>query len=139
MDQTTITFNASGDVIYGIMRIDPEDIITTFDTPYEKHPLFTAFRTVDAVNYSDIATIPVDHCVIDFATEPIDSFVGLITMDDHAEMYTSTRLYEIGIRKSTIDDSEPYDVKSEEDEHEVGLCGDSDHNVSDFDDDEEDD
>ncbi|KAL1568059.1 DDB1- and CUL4-associated factor 1-like [Salvia divinorum] len=138
LDQTRITFNASGDVIYGIMRTNPEDITSTFDTPYEKHPLFSAFRTVDAVNYSDIATIPVGHCVIDFATEPIDSFVGLITMDDLDEMYTSTRLYEIGRSRPTNDGSDPHGVNSGEDEHEAGPYGDSDDSVNDFDDDEED-
>ncbi|PKI26421.1 hypothetical protein CRG98_048890, partial [Punica granatum] len=59
-----------------------------------KHPLFAAFRTIDAVNYSDIATIPVDRCVLDFATELTDSFVGLMTMDDQEEMYSSARVYE---------------------------------------------
>lgn len=81
-----------------------------------KHPLFGAFRTVDAVNYSDIATIPVDRCVLDFATEPTDSFVGLITMDDQEEMFASARVYEIGRRRPTDDDSDPDDAESEEED-----------------------
>ncbi|KAL1532324.1 DDB1- and CUL4-associated factor 1-like [Salvia divinorum] len=153
LDQTTIMFNASGDVIYGILRRNLEDVTSTFNSRRVKHPLFSAFRTVDAVNYSDIATIPVDRCVLDFATEPTDSFVGLITMDDQDEMYSSARVHEIGRRKPTDDDSDPDDAESEEDEDDDdGLDGDldedgdsdaddmsNDDSVSDFDDDEEDD
>ena len=157
MDQTTITFNASGDVIYGILRRNLEDVTSAFNTRRVKHPLFSAFRTVDAVNYSDIATIPVDRCVLDFATDPTDSFVGLITLDDQDEMYSSARVCEIGRRKPTDDDSDPDDAESdEEDEDDEGdddsildgdldVDGDSDaddmsnedDSASDFDDDDE--
>ncbi|CAK9172926.1 unnamed protein product, partial [Ilex paraguariensis] len=116
LDQTLITFNASGDVIYAILRRNLEDVTSAFQTRRVKHPLFSAFRTVDAVNYSDIATIPVDRCVLDFATEPTDSFVGLVTMDDQEEMYSSARVYEIGRRRPTDDDSDPDDAESEEED-----------------------
>lgn len=151
-----ITFNASGDVIYAILRRNLEDVTSAFNTRRVKHPLFAAFRTVDAVNYSDIATIPVDRCVLDFATEPTDSFVGLISMDDQDDMYSSARVYEIGRRKPTDDDSDPDDAESEEDdddgdddsimEPDLDEDGDSDgddisnddDSVGEFDDDEED-
>lgn len=151
-----ITFNASGDVIYAILRRNLEDVTSAFNTRRVKHPLFAAFRTVDAVNYSDIATIPVDRCVLDFATEPTDSFVGLISMDDQDEMYSSARVYEIGRRKPTDDDSDPDDAESEEEdddgdddsimEPDLDEDGDSDgddisnddDSVGEFDDDEED-
>ncbi|KAF9608499.1 hypothetical protein IFM89_009865 [Coptis chinensis] len=116
LDQTVITFNAHGDVIYAILRRNLEDVTSAVHSRRVRHPLFSAFRTVDAVNYSDIATVPVDRCVLDFATEPTDSFVGLVTMDDHEEMYASARLYEIGRRRPTDDDSDPDDAESEEDE-----------------------
>lgn len=158
LDQTTITFNASGDVIYAILRRNLEDVTSAFNTRRVKHPLFSAFRTVDAVNYSDIATIPVDRCVLDFATEPTDSFVGLITMDDQDEMYSSARVYEIGRRKPTDDDSDPDDAESEEEEDDEGdddsildgdldvdgdsdgddMSNDDDDSASEFDDEEDD-
>ncbi|KAJ7958685.1 DDB1- and CUL4-associated factor-like 1 [Quillaja saponaria] len=116
LDQTVLTFNARGDVIYAILRRNIEDVMSAFHTRRCKHPLFAAFRTVDAVNYSDIATIPVDRCVLDFATEPTDSFVGLITMDDQDEMFASARIYEIGRRRPTDDDSDPDDAESEEED-----------------------
>lgn len=118
LDQTVITFNASGDVIYAILRRNIEDVTSAFQTRRVKHPLFSAFRTVDAVNYSDIATIPVDRCVLDFSTEPTDSFVGLVTMDDQEEMYSSARVYEIGRRRPTDDDSDPDDAESEDEDEE---------------------
>lgn len=83
-----------------------------------KHPLFAAFRTLDAINYSDIATIPVDRCLLDFATEPTDSFLGLITMEDQEDMVSSARMYEIGRRRPTDDDSDPDDDDETEDEDE---------------------
>ncbi|KAL6533731.1 hypothetical protein OROHE_013564 [Orobanche hederae] len=135
LDQTIITFNASGDVIYAILRRNLEDVTSAFQTRRVKHPLFSAFRTVDAVNYSDIATIPVDRCVLDFATEPTDSFVGLVTMDDQDEMYSSARIYEIGRRKPTDDDSDPDDAESEEEEDDEG---DDDESISDGDGDSDD-
>ncbi|XP_027354388.1 DDB1- and CUL4-associated factor homolog 1 isoform X2 [Abrus precatorius] len=116
LDQTAITFNARGDVMYAILRRNLEDVMSAVHTRRVKHPLFAAFRTVDAINYSDIATIPVDRCVLDFATEPTDSFVGLITMDDQDEMYASARIYEIGRRRPTDDDSDPDDAESEEED-----------------------
>lgn len=118
LDQTTITFNARGDVIYAILRRNLEDVMSAVHTRRVKHPLFAAFRTVDAINYSDIATIPVDRCVLDFATERTDSFVGLITMDDQEDMFSSARIYEIGRRRPTEDDSDPDDAESDEEDEE---------------------
>lgn len=116
LDQTAITFNARGDVIYAILRRNLEDVMSAVHTRRVKHPLFAAFRTLDGINYSDIATIPVDRCVLDFSTEPTESFVGLITMDDQEEMFSSARVYEIGRKRPTDDDSDPDDAESEEDE-----------------------
>ncbi|KZV43461.1 histone-lysine N-methyltransferase ATX2-like [Dorcoceras hygrometricum] len=93
-----------------------EDMNSIYNTSRVKHPLFSAFRTDDAVNYFDIATVHVDRCVLDFATEPTDSFLGLITMKDQDEMYSSARVYEIDRRKPTDDDSDPDDAESEEDD-----------------------
>ncbi|XP_042509316.1 DDB1- and CUL4-associated factor homolog 1-like [Macadamia integrifolia] len=116
LDQTVITFNGRGDVIYAILRRNLLDITSAVNTRRVRHPLFSAFRTVDAINYSDIATVPVDRCVLDFSTEPTDSFVGLVSMDDHEEMFASARLYEIGRRRPTDDDSDPDDAETEEDD-----------------------
>lgn len=118
LDQTAITFNSRGDVIYAMLRRNIEDVMSAVNTRRTKHPLFAAFRTLDAVNYSDIATIPVDRCLLDFATEPTDSFLGLITMEDQDDMFASARMYEIGRRRPTDDDSDPDDDGETEDEDE---------------------
>lgn len=151
LDQTSITFNARGDVMYAILRRNLEDVMSAVHTRRVKHPLFAAFRTVDAINYSDIATIPVDRCVLDFAAEPTDSFVGLITMDDQDEMYASARIYEIGRRRPTDDDSDPDDAESEEEDEDdddddpdvdpllsPGLGGDSGSDADDMSNDDDD-
>lgn len=153
LDQTAITFNGRGDVIYAILRRNIEDVMSAVHTRRVKHNLFSAFRTVDAVNYSDIATIPVDRCVLDFATEPTDSSVGLISMDDQDEMFASARIYEIGRRRPTDDDSDPDDAESEEEDEDddddddanvdpllgPGLGGDSESDADDLSNDEDDD
>ncbi|VVB10889.1 unnamed protein product [Arabis nemorensis] len=94
LDQTAITFNSRGDVIYAMLRRNIEDVMSAVHTRRVKHPLFAAFRTLDAINYSDIATIPVDRCLLDFATEPTDSFLGLITMEDQEDMFSSARIFD---------------------------------------------
>ncbi|CAN0926388.1 DDB1- and CUL4-associated factor homolog 1 [Linum grandiflorum] len=129
LDQTTITFNARGDVIYAILRRNLEDVMAAVHTRRVKHPLFAAFRTVDAVNYSEIATVPVDRCVLDFASEPTDSFLGLITMDDQEEMFSSARIYDIGRRRPTDDDSDPDDAESEVDEEDEDEDDDDDDSM----------
>ncbi|WOL03551.1 DDB1- and CUL4-associated factor [Canna indica] len=119
LDQTVITFNGGGDVIYAILRRNLEEITSAINTRRVRHPLFPAFRTIDAVNYSDIATVQVDRCILDFATDPTDSFVGVIAMDDHEEMFSSARLYEVGRKRATDDDSDPDDGgDTDEDEDE---------------------
>jgi HIV-1 Vpr-binding protein len=150
LDQTAITFNARGDVMYAILRRNLEDVMSAMHARRVKHPLYSAFRTVDAINYSDIATIPVDRCVLDFATEPTDSFVGLITMDDQGEMYSSARSYEIGRRRPTDDDSDPDDAESEEEDEDddddddedpllgPGFGGESDSDADDMSNDDDD-
>lgn len=126
LDQTVITFNAQGDVIYAILRRNLEDITSASHTRRMRHSLFSAFRTVDAINYTDITTVPVDRCVLDFATEPTDSYVGLVTMDDPDDMFASARIYEIGRRRPTDDDSDPDDAESEEEDDDDDSEGDGD-------------
>lgn len=117
--QTTITFNARGDVIYAILRRNLDDLMSTVHARRMRHPLFASFRTIDATNYSDIATVPVDRCILDLATEATDTFVGVASMEDNEEMFATAKLYEIGRRRTTSDDSDPDDyVESEEDDDE---------------------
>ncbi|KAH9322089.1 hypothetical protein KI387_016728 [Taxus chinensis] len=147
LDQTVITFNPTGDIIYATLRRNLEDIMSALHPRRARNPLYAAFRTMDAVHYSDIATTVVDRCVLDLATEPTDSFIGLVTMDDSEEMDSSARIYEVGRRRPTDDDSDPDDglesdeedegeSEADEEEGEDGLDdGESDMDISNDEDD----
>ncbi|XP_062227245.1 DDB1- and CUL4-associated factor homolog 1-like isoform X2 [Phragmites australis] len=116
LDQTVIKFNGTGDVIYAILRRNRDDLQSSINARRVRHPLFPAFRTIDAVTYSDIATVQLDRCVLDLATEPNDSLIGVVAMDDHEEMFSSARLFEVGRKRITDDDSDPEDAGDTEDE-----------------------
>ncbi|XP_042461154.1 DDB1- and CUL4-associated factor homolog 1-like [Zingiber officinale] len=126
LDQTVITFNGGGDVIYATLRRNLEDVTSAINTRRVRHPLFPAFRTIDAMNYTDIATVQVDRCILDFATDNTDTFVGVVAMDDHDEVVSSARLFEIGRRKPTDDDSDPDDGGETDDEDEENDESDAD-------------
>jgi DDB1- and CUL4-associated factor 1 len=116
LDQTVIKFNGTGDVIYAILRRNIDDVPSAINTRRVRHPLFPAFRTIDAVTYSDIATVQLDRCVLDLATEPNDSLIGVVAMDDHEELFSSARLFEVGRKRVTDDDSDPEDAGDTEGE-----------------------
>lgn len=116
LDQTVIKFNGTGDVIYAILRRNLDDVTSSINARRVRHPLFPAFRTIDAVTYSDIATVQIDRCVLDLATEPNDSLIGVVAMDDHEELFSSARLFEVGRKRITDDDSDPEDAGDTDDE-----------------------
>lgn len=118
LDQTAISFNTTGDVIYATLRRNPDDIMAAIHPRRMRHPLFSAFRTMDAVDYSDITTTVVDRCVLDLATEPTDSFISIVAMESSEEMDSFARLYEVGRRRPTDDDSDPDDGGETEEEDE---------------------
>eukprot|EP00252_Welwitschia_mirabilis_P017926 TRINITY_DN399_c0_g1_i4.p1 TRINITY_DN399_c0_g1~~TRINITY_DN399_c0_g1_i4.p1 ORF type:complete len:1932 (+),score=442.82 TRINITY_DN399_c0_g1_i4:211-6006(+) len=126
LDQTVITFNATGDIIYATLRRNLEDIMSALHHRRTRHPLYAAFRTMDAVHYSDIALTVVDRCVLDLATEPTDSLIGLVAMDDSEEMDSSARIYEVGRRRPTDDDSDPDDGLESDEEDDVDSEADED-------------
>jgi HIV-1 Vpr-binding protein len=116
LDQTVIKFNGTGDVIYAILRRNLDDVTSSINARRVRHPLFPAFRTIDAVTYSDIATVQIDRCVLDLATEPNDSLIGVVAMDDHHELFSSARLFEVGRKRITDDDSDPEDAGDTDDD-----------------------
>lgn len=116
LDQTVIKFNGTGDVIYAILRRNLDDVSSAINARRVRHPLFPAFRTIDAVTYSDIATVQLDRCVLDLTTEPNDSLIGVVAMDDHDELFSSARLFEVGRKRITDDDSDPEDAGDTDDE-----------------------
>lgn len=120
LDQTAITFNTTGDVMYATLRRNSDDIMAALHPRRMRHPLFSAFRTMDAVDYSDITTTVVDRCVLDLATEPTDSFISIVAVESNDEMDSFARLYEVGRRRPTDDDSDPDDGGETEEEESEG-------------------
>ncbi|KAL7129363.1 hypothetical protein ABFS83_13G061200 [Erythranthe nasuta] len=92
----TIKFNSGGDVIYAIMRRNIDYVTSAFDARRMRNDFVSAFRTVDGMSYSDIATIPAERCVLDFATEPTDSYVGVVAMNSIIDRRSTARVYKIG-------------------------------------------
>jgi DDB1- and CUL4-associated factor 1 len=117
LDQTVIKFNGTGDVIYAILRRNLDDVSSAINARRRRvrHPLFLAFRTIDAVTYSDIATVQLDRRVLDLTTEPNDSLIGVVAMDGHEELFSSARLFEVGRKRITDDDSDPEDAGDTDD------------------------
>lgn len=147
LNRTEITFNPTGDIIYAILRRNRNDVESAFDASRKEHSLFSAFLTVDTVNYSEIARIPVEGGVLDLAVEPSDSFVGVVAMDDAAEMRSSARMYEIGRKRPSDGDSDSDDVEMSEKKgrprripvrHVNPSTGDSDSSEESSDDDDDD-
>lgn len=127
LDQTVIKFNGTGDVIYATLRRNLDDVTSCINARRVRHPLFPAFSTIDAVTYSDIATVQMDRCVLDLATESNDSLIGVVAMDDHQELFSSARLFEVGRKRITDDDSDPEDAGETDDDDDDD--GDSDDDV----------
>jgi len=60
-----------------------------------RHPMLSAFRTLSAGDYSEIATVPLDRCCIDLALEAGDARVAVVELD-HAmdDMDSAVRMYD---------------------------------------------
>lgn len=116
LDNTTITFSRTGDIIYAILRRSSDELNAALNPKRQRHPLWAAFRTLDASDYSDIATVPVDRCVLDLAADPTDSYVGVVAIDGQG-IESNVKVYEIGRRRPDEGDSD-VDVSEEEDDSE---------------------
>ncbi|XP_024528210.1 DDB1- and CUL4-associated factor homolog 1-like isoform X2 [Selaginella moellendorffii] len=132
LDQTVLTFNPRGDVIYATLRRNTDEVGMALNSKRARHPLFSAFRTIDAVDYSDIATTQVDRCVLDLATENSESVIGVVAMEPNQVMDSYVKFYEVGRRRPTDDDSDPDDGMDTDEENE--MDGDDDEEDDDDDD-----
>ncbi|XP_075228537.1 lisH and WD40 domain-containing protein mahjong isoform X6 [Lycorma delicatula] len=106
LDQCDILFNSTGSTIYAVsLERENED-----DTSYE-----TSFKTLDAYDYSSIATIDVKKNIYDLACNRLDTQIAIVEnqgMFDSVQE-SSVRLYDVGRRR---DDEDEADDEEEEDE-----------------------
>lgn len=125
LDFTTISFNSTGDVIYARLRHpNDESPATMHNTRRVKHPLYKAFRTLDAIHYEVISTFDVGRCVWDLALDQDDSQVAVMVMDvleQDRVMNSAIKMYDVGLQRVTGaegDDDDEVDEDEESDEDE---------------------
>lgn len=53
--------------MYAVLRRPADDLSSALAPRRARHPLASAFRTLDATSYTEIATVPVDRIVLDLA------------------------------------------------------------------------
>lgn len=64
---TLILISTGADVMYAVLRRPADDLSSALAPRRARHPLASAFRTLDATSYTEIATVPVDRIVLDLA------------------------------------------------------------------------
>ncbi|GIL71764.1 hypothetical protein Vretifemale_2075, partial [Volvox reticuliferus] len=113
----TVAFSGGGDVLYASRRQTEEPLSHLFNPRRSRHPLNTAFRTLDAATYGDIATVAIERVVLDLAVEPTDSLVAVVAVDlTEEEVTASARVYEVGRRRPADDESDAEEEDDEEDD-----------------------
>lgn len=87
-------------MIYAALRRgsgeDPTAMLSS--TRRTRHSLHTAFRTLHASDYTEIATVEVDRCVLDLAVSPTDAYVAVVEMDSMEDLDSAARIYEVEAR-----------------------------------------
>lgn len=121
LDQCEIRFNHNADVIYGAhtalsdtRSLDDED-----EKDPHKSPFGSSFRTFDARDYTNIATIDVKKTIYDLCTDSSDCYLAVVENNRSPENLTEEsicRLYEVGKLK---EEDEVGDDDDDEEEEEV--------------------
>ncbi|XP_037787804.1 DDB1- and CUL4-associated factor 1-like [Penaeus monodon] len=112
-----VVFNHTRDVIFGITVGDLLD-------ESQENVFETSFKTVDAADYSSIATVDVRRVVTSIAINQNDTQVAVVETESGADDLTEdavVRLYEIGMTRQEDDelhdeDDEEEDLGSEEED-----------------------
>ncbi|KAK7070849.1 hypothetical protein SK128_017179 [Halocaridina rubra] len=111
-----VVFNHANDVIFGIT-------IGDFLDESQENAFETSFKTVDAVDYSSIATVDVRRVVSSLAINRTDTQVAVVETDAAQDDLTEdavVRLYEVGMTRQEddelVDDDEEEDLGSDEED-----------------------
>ena len=72
-----------------------------------RHPLHTAFRTMDATDYTEISTVDAEgRALLDLALDPAAGLLALVTVDAAEGQASSARIYEIGRSRTRVSGGE---------------------------------
>ena len=116
LDQCHIKFNKTGDVFYAAIYEDEN----AEEEEQNRSPFDSAFRTFDAYDYSNIATIDVKKNICDLSVDPGDCFVAIIENSNVSLNQDSVcRLYEQGRCKE--DDEQDGDEEEDENVSKLNL------------------
>uniref|UniRef100_T1J9J0 DDB1- and CUL4-associated factor 1 n=1 Tax=Strigamia maritima TaxID=126957 RepID=T1J9J0_STRMM len=132
LDQCQVTFNHQGNVIYGAMHTSEDEV--EMEEEQMKSPFGSSFRTFDATDYSNIATIDIRKNIFDLCTDKSDCFLAIIenqTARDGINVESICRLYEVGRLRGEEDEME----EEEEEGDEIGSEDEDDDDDDDNDDD----
>ena len=114
-----LQFNQRKDVIFALTMGDlleesiHEDSVNAFET---------SFRTLDAQDYSSIATVDVRRTVTSLAINPLDTLLAVVETNnangDHDNVLEDAvvRLYEVGMTRQEEDDLQQDDEDEEQDD-----------------------
>nr|WRQ97961.1 slime protein [Eoperipatus sp.] len=105
LDQCQIVFNSAGDVMYGANHQLDDDNDLSEDSV--KSPFGSSFRTFDATDYSNIATIDIKRNIFDLSTDKSDCLLAIIENQgarDGLVEESICRLYEVGRTKDQDDE-----------------------------------
>ena len=109
LDQCQVTFSQSGDVLYAV-HLEEES---------REEPMYdSSFRTLDAGDYSPIATIDVKRCIYGLCSNKYDTQIAVV---ENARDYNSpgesiVRLYDVG----RLRDDEDIGSEAEEEDEDGG-------------------
>ncbi|GAB6021466.1 hypothetical protein CHUAL_004070 [Chamberlinius hualienensis] len=109
LDQCQITFNHKGDVIYGVLSEEGELLDGQLKSPYG-----SSFRTFDATDYTNIATVDIKKNIFDLCTDTSDCYIAIIENQNPRDVYppeSICRLYEVGRSRAEDDETEKVQIQ----------------------------
>lgn len=120
IDQMHTVFNPGGDVMYGFLRYFEEDTQRGLGSRRHVRKYKHMFRTVDAVTYTDIATIELKENVTDLFVDNSNGLIAVMetSRDSFGAFGAACRLYEVGRVKASPSDDEDEEEATEEEREE---------------------
>ncbi|XP_046446583.1 DDB1- and CUL4-associated factor 1-like isoform X1 [Daphnia pulex] len=120
LDQCQVTFSASGDVIYAV-HLEEES---------REEPMYdSSFKTLDAGDYSSIATIDVKRCIYGLCSNKYDTQIAVVenSREFNTPSESIVRLYDVGRLRD--DEDVGSEVEEEEGDDDGGASENSDDDL----------